>query len=209
MAYQYGVGVRKDLLAMVPADGKVIGSIGCGNGITEYEFVKQGREVHGVDVLAEAIEQAKTRLTSARVIDPSETRFFEPDTLDGLILADVIEHVPLAWNALKDYVAAVKPGGWVAISVPNMRGLRVLGDFIIKGDWPEHEMGIFDKTHIQMMSRKRLDRWCAGAGLAPEKRFARYSCSGKWPVRVLDAVSLGLLHDWLQMQIQAVYRKRR
>lgn len=207
MAYQYGAGIRSDLLAMVPADGRTIGSIGCGNGITEAEFVKQGREVHGVDIVPEAIEQATARLTTARVISPDDIRPFEPNSLDGLILADVIEHVPFAWKALASYAEAVKPGGWVAISVPNMRGLRVLYDFFLRGDWPEHDMGIFDKTHIQVMSRKRLERWCRSAGLRPERWHNQYSCAGAWWIRALDAVTLHLLHDWLQMQVQVVCRK--
>ena len=208
MAYLYGNGVREDLMEMVPPDGKVIGSIGCGNGITEAEFVKLGREVHGVDVSAEAIEQAKPRLTTARVISTDDQRPFPPDSLDGLILGDVIEHIPFAWDALKGFASAVKPGGWVVISVPNMRGLRVMSNFFIRGDWPEHDMGIFDKTHIQVMSRKRLERWCRAAGLVPEKWHSCYSAAGALWVRVLDVCTFGLLHDWLQMQIQVICRKR-
>src|ERR1043165_3423247 len=95
--YQYMDGLRPDILRMFPADGKVIGSIGCGRGATEAALVAEGREVHGVGVSAEAIEAARTRLTSARVIDPADEMPFEEDSLDGLILADVIEHLPMAW----------------------------------------------------------------------------------------------------------------
>src|ERR1043165_1818671 len=145
--YQYMDGVRPDILRMFPADGKVIGSIGCGRGATEAALVAEGREVHGVDVSAEAtetgrtrlttarvIETARTRLTSARVIDPADEMPFEEDSLDGLILADVIEHLPMAWLRLKSFVRAVKPGGWIAISVPNNRYIEVLWTPAVGGE---------------------------------------------------------------------------
>ena len=58
LEYPYQDVLRRDILAMVPADGTVIGSIGCGSG-TEGILVEQGREVHGVDIAAEAVEAAR------------------------------------------------------------------------------------------------------------------------------------------------------
>src|SRR5687768_13673251 len=111
--YQYPDFVRTDILRMIPADGLIIGSIGCGFAATETELVKQGRQVHGVDISPQAIEVARNRLTSARIIAPDDRLPFESNSLDGLILADVIEHIPSAWSALAAYAACVRPGGWV------------------------------------------------------------------------------------------------
>jgi hypothetical protein len=130
--------------------------------------------------------------------------------LDGLILADVIEHIPRAWTALRSYAKAVRPGGWVAISVPNMRSRTVLWEFFVKGDWPEEESGIFDATHLQMMSKKRLERWCRGADLTIEKWFSLYSPYGPrrdGAIRALDTVTLGLAHSWLLYALQVICRK--
>src|SRR4029450_10791847 len=112
MAYHYDDSVRPDILRMVPEDGRVIGSVGCGRGATEHELVRQDREVHGVDVSAEAIEVAKSRLTTARAIRPDDWDCFEPESLDGLVFADVLEHIPQAWIALEHFARALKPGGW-------------------------------------------------------------------------------------------------
>jgi SAM-dependent methyltransferase len=207
MTYHYGNAVRTDILRMIPPDGRVIGSIGCGGAGAEAELVKGGREVHGVDISPEGIAMASKVLTSARMIRPDDFSPFDPDSLDGLILGDVLEHVPLAWEALKQYARAVRPGGWVVISVPNMRGLRVLYDFGLRGEWPEHEMGIFDRTHVQVMTHKRLIRWCAAAGLTPERYFDVYSFGGPPWVRIADWLTLRLFHNSLQMQIQGRFRK--
>jgi 2-polyprenyl-3-methyl-5-hydroxy-6-metoxy-1,4-benzoquinol methylase len=206
--YVYMDLVHERVLNMVPPDGKVIGSIGCGYATTESELVKRGREVHGVDVSPEAIEVAKTRLTSARLISPDETMPFERGSLDGLILADVIEHMPMAWVRLKDFAEMVKPGGWVVISVPNMRYFEALGT-LIAGEWPEHPLGIFDKTHVQVMTHRRLRRWCEDAGLRLEQWFDAYHYKfvRRNICRVANLASFRLLRGFTNFQIQGRFRR--
>ena len=210
MAYVYGDGVREDILRVVPPDGHIIGSIGCGKGATEAVLVGQGREVHGVDIAPEAIAVARERLTSARLIAPGDQRPFAPVSLDGLILADVLEHVPQAWDALRAYAQAVRPGGWVVISVPNHRSFFAAWQYTIRGDWPEERAGLFDATHIQFMTRRRLARWCQFAGLrvvAWANTWGPYGWNRNRWLRLLNLVTLGLLHEWLQYQIQIVCRR--
>jgi 2-polyprenyl-3-methyl-5-hydroxy-6-metoxy-1,4-benzoquinol methylase len=197
---------------MVPGDGAVIGSIGCGTGATEAVLVAQGRQVHGVDISPEAIEVARGRLTSARVIAADDRCPFAPESLDGLVLADVLEHIPMAWEALASFSKAVRPGGWVVISVPNMRGLDVLLRFFLLGDWLEHPSGIFDATHVQVMSRRRLARWCESAGLRVERWYSQYdarSAKRYYVSRLIDVMTCGLMHSWCMFQLQARCRRNR
>ena len=207
--YVYLDQPRADIRRMIPPDGKVIGTIGCGRAATEAQLVRDGREVHGVDVSPEAIEAARGRLTSARVIDPGEESPFEENSLDGLILADVLEHLPMAWLKLQSFAKAVKPGGWVVISVPNNRYVEALFPLLLKGDWPEYPMGIFDETHLQVMTHKRLDRWCKAAGLRKEAEFDLYDFSF-FKRNLYRAINLGtfrLFRSFLTFEVQARYRK--
>lgn len=207
--YVYIDEPRADILRMIPDDGQVIGTIGCGRAATEARLVEDGREVHGVDVSVEAIEAAKDRLTSARVIDPAEEHPFEDNSLDGLILADVLEHMPMAWLKLKSFVRAVKPGGWVVISVPNNRHVEVLLLLAIRGDWPEYPMGIFDQTHVQFMTHKRLDRWCRAAGLRKDAEFDLYDFRfiRRNIYRAVNLATMRLFRSFLTFEVQARYRQ--
>lgn len=207
--YVYLDEVRADIYRMVPPDGHVIGSIGCGRAATEAQLVREGREVHGVDVSPEAIEAAATRLTSARVIDPAEDSPFEENMLDGLILADVLEHLPMAWLKLQSFAKAVKPGGWVVISVPNNRQVEALVPLVLKGEWPEYPMGIFDHTHLQVMTHRRLDRWCREAGLRKEREFDSYDFRfvRRNIYRALNLATLRLFRSFLTFEVQARYRR--
>lgn len=207
--YPYVDEVRADIARMIPPDGKVIGTIGCGTAATEAPLVAAGRQVHGVDVHAPSIERAKQRLTTARVVSPDDNQFFEPASLDGLILADVIEHMPNAWDRLAAFAKFVKPGGWVVISVPNMRNFPMVWHFLFKGDWPERATGVFDGTHLQVMSHRRLARWCQSAGLRPEVWFDQYAWirGSEKTSRRLDAVTLRLMHTWFMYQVQVRCRR--
>ena len=207
--YVYLDEPRPDIRRMIPPDGKVIGTIGCGPAATEAELVRDGREVHGVDVSPEAIEAARERLTSARVIDPGDDRPFEENSLDGLILADVLEHLPMAWEKLRSFAGAVKPGGWVVISVPNNRYVEALFPLLLKGDWPEYPMGIFDQTHLQVMTHKRLDRWCKAAGLRKEAEFDLYDFSflKRNMYRAINVATFRLFRSFLTFEVQARYRR--
>ena len=211
MPYVYTDEVRHDILRMIPPDGKVVGSFGCGYGTTECELVKAGRIVHGADIAPEAIERARTRLSSATLIPPGRFDVFAEASLDGLILADVIEHIPRAWEALAALSRSVRPGGWVAISVPNMRSVGVLGTFVLGGEWPERPMGIFDETHLQVMTRRRLQRWCVSAGLREESWFDLYDPNGprrqRWS-RLGDLLTFKVFHEWFMYELQVLCRKK-
>lgn len=110
-SYHYIHMLRQDILDLVPETGVVIGSIGCGQAKTEEMLVQSGRIVHGVDISSQAIEVAKGRISSARVVNTDEIQPFEESSLDGLILADVLEHLPLGNQRLASYVKMVKRGG--------------------------------------------------------------------------------------------------
>jgi len=209
--YHYTDVVRDDILRMIPADGTVVGSIGCGTAASEAVLVKNGRLVHGVDVSAEAVRIAAPRLTTARVISPEDRHPFDNDSLDGLILADVLEHIPAAWEALNSFARTVRVGGWLVISVPNMLYLEALFQFLVKRDWPESSTGIFDRTHIQFMTARRLQRWCEASGLEIERSFRRYDPNGPRrhrASRLLDTMSFGLLREFCTYQIQILCRRR-
>jgi len=208
--YHYIDSIRYDILDMVPLDGKVIGSIGCGRAKTESVLISQGREVHGVDVSEEAINVAQKRITTARCVHPTERMPFDEGSLDGLILADILEHLPLAWKYLESYSKMLKPGGWIVISVPNMRYFPALYMFVIKGDWPECPLGIFDETHIQVMTHKRLSRWCDKAGFLRVKWRDCYDFRFIYRniARIINLISLKLIRGFLVFEIQGVFRKK-
>lgn len=103
----------------------------------------------------------------------------------------------------------VKNGGWVVISVPNMRYIGALLQLSVRGDWPEHPLGIFDSTHIQFMTHKRLHRWSLAAGLSLEKWFDCYDYRffHRNFSRAANICTGRLLRSFLTFEVQGRFRR--
>jgi SAM-dependent methyltransferase len=211
-SYAYFNTVRQDILRMIPSDGTTLGSVGCGYATTEAELVKAGRIVYGVDIAPAVEAVARAHLSRFDLVKPGDPLPWAPRSLDGLLLADVIEHLPAAWDTLAAWSQCVRVGGWVAVSVPNMRNIEVLARFGWSGEWPERDTGIYDRTHLQVMSQRRLNRWADSAGLDFEREFNSYDPNGQRRTRffrLLDYATLKLFHHLMMYQVQCVYRVRK
>jgi hypothetical protein len=94
---------------------------------------------------------------------------------------------------------------------PNNRYLEALIPFVIGGDWPEYPMGIFDQTHVQVMTHKRLDRWCRAAGLKREAEFDLYDFDfvRRNVYRAINLATLRIFKSFLTFEVQARYRRVR
>jgi len=81
----------------------------------------------------------------------------EEDAVTVVLLLDVLEHlrspeVFMDWlkeNFLSNTVAI--------ISVPNVRNWRTFYE-LLKGDWPQNEYGLFDRTHLHFFTAKSFWR---------------------------------------------------
>ena len=80
----------------------------------------------------------------------------------------------------------------------------------IKGDWPECRLGIFDETHIQVMTHKRLSRWCSAAGLLRLKWRDCYDYRFIYRnfYRLLNIFSFKFFRSFFLFEIQGVFVKK-
>lgn len=118
------MGRRKILLdiasALVPpSPERLVIDVGCGTGANAAAFAHNYRCV-GIDVSEEAIEAAKKRFPRVEFICGAA-----PDALgelagqaDLFVVSDVIEHIEDEVAFVSDLVAAMKPGGFLLITVP-------------------------------------------------------------------------------------------
>jgi 2-polyprenyl-3-methyl-5-hydroxy-6-metoxy-1,4-benzoquinol methylase len=164
----YFDGARPDFVAALPdnADGRII-EIGCANGGTGHLALRHGkcRSYVGIDIMPEAAEAARRRLSKVLVGDVESMDLpFAPETFDALILSEVLEHLIDPWRALDRLTALLKPGGLVFASSPNVAHHSVVRG-LLAGRWELAEHGVMDRTHLRWFTPKSFRAMFEGVGV--------------------------------------------
>jgi 2-polyprenyl-3-methyl-5-hydroxy-6-metoxy-1,4-benzoquinol methylase len=124
--------------------------VGCGKGWFLETARERGWQVQGVELCAEVakrtMERVQTQVHVGSIFDvalPSET-------FDLVTMFDVIEHLEAPIEALRICYRVLKPGGALALSTPNLRGLgcRLLGAraFAV---WPDEHIIYFGPASMK------------------------------------------------------------
>src|SRR4051812_26003190 len=101
--------------------GQVL-DLGCNNGYGSFEFSCHGHQVIGVDVSAEALNNARSRFKADnlefRQVDGANLPF-ESDRFDLITSFQVIEHIVEMEPYLSEIRRVLKPGGLAIFTTPN------------------------------------------------------------------------------------------
>jgi 2-polyprenyl-3-methyl-5-hydroxy-6-metoxy-1,4-benzoquinol methylase len=211
-------GARLDILRHVTGKALRILDVGCATGANGRYLLAHGhgREVVGIELSPDMAEVARAAYGKviAGSLDDAEVlrRLSEEARFDCAILGDVLEHTVQPDRVLQCVVAQVKDDGQVIVSVPNMQHLDVFLHLFVQGDWPSNDRGIFDRTHIQMFTRKRLLRVLEAAGLETvslHRNFrARDRLGSRFSSYPFSWVFRRVFKDLFTFQYIAVTRKR-
>ena len=124
--------VQLGLLDMIERPPRHVLDVGCYCGATGETIKRRwpGAKVIGIEPLAEAAALAAPRID--RVITGTlESVDFEqaglaPESIDTIILADVLEHIFNPWLALQRLRTLLTDDGVVLASIPNVRNLGLI-----------------------------------------------------------------------------------
>lgn len=180
-------------------DGRRILDIGCAGGYLAEILAQRGFSVTGIDLPGTA--------------HPSGIHFVAADldeglpSLDGcfdyIICADVLEHLRDPGRLLQQCRERLAPGGALIASLPNSGHAYFRGHMLV-GSFPQHDRGLFDRTHVQFYTWRGWVDLLARAGFLIETLH----CSGvpvglalpKWEgsfwVRALERLSYESARAW-------------
>ncbi len=96
--------------------------IGCGSGWSSYLFSKEGYQVVGIDLNAEAFE-SPTAPNLTLVQGSAINLPFEDASFDVVASHQAIEHIPDPQTAIREMIRVLKPGGILCIVAPNILSL--------------------------------------------------------------------------------------
>ena len=109
-----------------PALGGTLLDYGCGNGANTLLFRGDFESIIGVDVVPEHIEVFATDLPGDAAPGSIRPLLYAGDRLplddasiDAVISFEVLEHVSDEQASLAEIFRVLRPGGWVAMTVPN------------------------------------------------------------------------------------------
>lgn len=173
---------------IAPTDDSLILDCPCGRGfyLNMFRYVSKCRLV-GLELDWPVIQKAKRNVGHLPDILLTNANIYQlpyPDnTFDGVILSEILEHIDDDVAGLKEVLRVLKPGGVVAITVPNAnypfwwdpinKTLQtVLHAHIAKGPLA----GIW-ANHVRLYTRDRLRYAAEAAGflVEEERSFTHYS----------------------------------
>ena len=133
------------LLGALPAEGHSLRvlDVGCASGYLSAILAGRGFQVTAIDRYG--------------IPPPPGAEFIHADLDDGLpplsqafdyiVCADVLEHLRDPLRMLRDCAGRLAPGGALILSLPNS-GHWYFRWNVLLGRFPQHDRGLFDRTHL-------------------------------------------------------------
>ncbi len=178
---------RYEAIVAAAGRGGTVMDVGCGNGFLLYQFRRSFNELVGLEFSDARLQQARVNLDGLnfRPVLGSGEQMSEiaSESVDQVISADVIEHVPDVYLATKEMYRVLKPGGCLVINTPNVafikkRLLLLLGRFPSTSQANEG-LGsdvLFDGGHLHYFTFRSLRLLLEREGFIVEKAsgFGRF-----------------------------------
>jgi SAM-dependent methyltransferase/uncharacterized coiled-coil protein SlyX len=145
------------LINMVGENKKVV-DFGCWTGGVAAILKERGCTVTGVEIDAEAAEEARKVCDKVIVGDLNDLDLAEAlggEKYDVGLFGDIIEHLTDPRNALAGMRESLAPGGYIVVSVPNVAHASVRLA-LLKGQFDYEDTGILDATHLRFYTRESI-----------------------------------------------------
>jgi SAM-dependent methyltransferase len=155
-----GLFREKSLSDRIPVrPGAVLMDYGCGSGWFAARMRDRGWNALGMDFSPHAVHAAKANF-DLRVIQGTLPHPAVPnDSLDALTLRAVLEHVHRPCELLDAAYHALRPGGWLYLSVPNLSswGFQAFGRSWFPLDPPRHLLHFTPATLRQTVEKSGFE----------------------------------------------------
>ena len=165
------------------SDDACVLEIGCAHGQFLHKLTAQGWTVTGVEPADNAAAAARAQGFDARTGTLSAASF-STNQFDAAFAWMVIEHLPDPRETLDELSRVLKPGGWLALSVPNFGCWepKVFGKY-----WDAYEL----PRHLQHFTARTITRVLNDCGFEVEKLQCQHNL-----LNVVGSLGFALRARW-------------
>ena len=130
--------------------------VGCGKGETLALIKQLDPDVKITGVEPYDVAPVISGIKSVTLQDYCEDPETQLRAFDLILLADVLEHI---WDyeeflSLVDKLLA--PGGYLVVSVPNLKFMPAIIKILVNDDFPETPGGVFDRDHKRWFTKRKI-----------------------------------------------------
>lgn len=180
---------RVEAILHSAGSGDTVLDVGCGNGHLLHQLADRYRKLVGLEYSAHRLDHAKLNLPVDRFVpvlgSAEHMAELTSGSIDCIVSADTIEHVPDVYQAAAELFRVLKPGGKLVINTPNIafikkRALLLLGRFPSTSQ-PNEGLGsdiLFDGGHLHYFTFRSLSLLLERAGFVIEQRVG-YGALGR------------------------------
>ena len=164
----YYSNTREDIPSMITGSPHKILEVGCAEGAMGELLKKRFNcEYVGVEIDGKAAQKAKERLDFVFTADVENTNLEEfhiaEPRFDYIIYGDVLEHLYDPWTVIYEHKKLLKDGGYIIVSIPNVRHLHVI-ESLVNGCWTYKDEGILDSTHLRFFTLQEIKKMLFNCG---------------------------------------------
>jgi len=196
---------RYQAIVFAGGQGQAVLDIGCGNGLLLYQFRDSFKKLVGLEYSSTRLRQAAANLRGLdfRPVCGSAENMteIESGSIDQIVTADTIEHIPDVYAAAAEMRRVLRPGGRLVINTPNIafakkRLVLLLGRLFPSTSQSNEGLGsdvLFDGGHLHYFTFRSLALLLERAGFRISRRtgFGQLGrVHGYWPSLLSVGVQL-------------------
>lgn len=160
--------VRREIFEFVPRGGTLL-DVGGGVGATAAALKRDGviDRAGVIDLVAPVADGGLDFAYSGDLTDAGLIARIaaEQGPLDTILALDVLEHLVDPWTLVAQMGAALRPGGAIVASIPNIRHYSALFPLLLRNQWTLTDAGILDRTHLRFFVKETAVALMTSGGL--------------------------------------------
>ena len=137
--------------------------VGAARGQLGRLLAGSGLTIDGIEPDPDAAEMAAPHYRSLQQATV-ETADLRPNTYSVIICADVLEHIADPSAVVQQLLESATDDALLIVSLPNIAHIAARA-IIAAGQFPRHERGIFDRTHLHFYTRRTAVEMIESNGL--------------------------------------------